>query len=333
MPSQAEIEASNALINDATAPRVSVFAGATSGVGQLTVRALVATGASVRIYLVGRRSAAARAAALIAELEAANPRAEIVWTEAEISLLAEVRRVCELISSKEPRVDLLFLSAGYAPFGRRTETAEGLEVCQSLEYYSRLLFVLRLLPALRAAEAPRVISVLGGGFETANGIDVDDIDLQRPGNFSAVKAQSQYVNLNSAALDKVAADNPHVTFIHASPGWVNTGNVHRGDVDPNSLWAWFVYLFLNPLIRLLAMSDEVSGQRQLFNCTSAKFGGKGVPWTGKPGINTLQKESGGLFIVSHRCETWPKETVMPVVREKAQPKVWARAQEVLGPYL
>src|ERR1700761_2629240 len=101
MVSYAEIRASNRLINDANAPRVAVFVGGTSGIGKLTVHALVATGASMRIYLVGRKSSAERMQAFIEELRDVNDKAEVVWTEGEIALLAESKRVCEIIKSKE----------------------------------------------------------------------------------------------------------------------------------------------------------------------------------------------------------------------------------------
>ena len=112
MVSYKEIRAANALINDATAPRVALFVGGTSGIGQLTVRALVATGASVRILLVGRKSSKERTEAFIQELHAINPKSEIIWIEGEISLLAEVQRVCEVIKTKESHIDLMFFTAG-----------------------------------------------------------------------------------------------------------------------------------------------------------------------------------------------------------------------------
>ena len=331
MVSYTEIQASNVLINDATAPRVAVFVGGTSGIGKFTVRALVATGASVRIYLVGRKSSEERTNAFIQELHAINPQAEVIWTEGEVSLLAETKRVCKVIKSKEPRVDLLFLTAGYAPFGTRRETAEGLEIVQSLEYYSRMLFVLYLLPLLREAESPRVISVLAGGLEKAT-IDLDDIDLKRPGNFGSMKAQRQYANMNTTTLEKLVDDNPNVTFIHSWPGWVNTGNVRRGS-DPNSIMAWFVWLILEPLIGLLSFSNDESGQRYLFQSTSAAFGGRGIPWKGKPGVNSLEKQANGLFLVNYKCDCTPNAKVMPLLREKAQGKIWDHTQEVLRPYL
>ena len=213
----------------------------------------------------------------------------------------------------------------------RKETAEGLEIAQSLEYYSRVLFVLHLLPLLRAAEAPKVVSVLAGGLMRAN-IDLDDLDLKKPGNFGFMKAQPQYAIMNTMALENLANDNPSVTFIHSWPGFVNTGNVRRG-LEPNSIMAWIVWLILEPLIWLFSFNDEESGQRHLFQSTSAAFGGRGVPWKGKPGMNTLEKPADGLFLVNYKCDCTPNAKVMALLREKALERVWDHTQEVLRPYM
>lgn len=332
MVSYKEILASNALINDATSPRIAVFAGATSGVGKLTIKALVATSTSVRIYLIGRKSASERTQVSIQELHAINPKAEVIWVEGEISLLAETKRVCEVIKSKESRVDLLFLSAGYAPFGARHETGEGIEITQSLGYYSRILFMQHLLPLLSAAEAPRIVSVLGGGGERTT-VDLDDIDLKKPGNFGVYKTHVQYIAMSSTAMEKLATENPDVTFIHSSPGCVSTGNVNRGLDASSTIKSWLVWLFLEPLIGLFSFSDEESGQRNLFQSTSAAFGGRGVSWKGTAGITSHTKTGGGLFLVSSKCDCTPNEGVMAVLRENAQGKIWDHTQEVLGPYL
>lgn len=332
MVSYKEIQASNALINDETAPRIAVFVGGTSGIGKFTIRELVSTGASMRIYLVGRKSSEGRMQAFIQELHAINPKAEVIWTEGEVSLLAETKRICETIKSKESRVDLLFLTTGYTPFGARRETAEGIEITQSLEYYTRILFILHLLPLLEKAEAPKAVSVLAGGWERATGINLDDLDLRKPGNFGAMNARLQHTAMNTTTLEKLANDNPNVTFIHSFPGCVNTGNVRRSP-DPNSIMAWLVWLILEPLIRLFAISDEVSGQRHLFEGTSAAFGGRGVPWKGRPAVNTLEKPENGLFLVNDKCDSTPNAKVVSLLREKTQEKVWDHTREVLRPYL
>lgn len=336
MVAYAQILASNSLINDndhaAAAPRVAVFVGGTSGIGRLTLRALAGSGASTKIYLVGRATAEPRSRELIADCHAANPNVKVVWVEAEVSLLADTRRVCELIAQREERVDLLFLTAGYAPFGKRQETKEGLEVTLSLEFYSRVLFVQLLLPLLARAEAPRVVSVMGGGMEWKS-MEVDDVGLREPKNFGVIRSRPQCIMLNTIALDKLAADNPLVTFIHSCPGSVDTGNVWRGVDDPNSVMGWLVWLFLVPLIRLTAITDEEAAQRYLFVCTSAAFGGKGTPWTGKPGVNSRSEQANGLFLVGYKNDCTPNAKAVPRLREQAQAKVWAHTEEVLRPYL
>jgi hypothetical protein len=158
------------------------------------------------------------------------------------------------------------------------------------------------------------------------------LDLKKPGNFNFIKAQTQYRNMNTTSLEKLANDNPSVTFIHSWPGWVHTGNVRRGQ-DPNSAMEWFVRLILEPLIALFSLSHEKSGQRHLFQSTSAAFGGRGVPWNGKPGVNTWEKPEDGLFLVNYKCDCTPNAKVMRVLREKALEKIWDHTQEVLRPYM
>jgi NAD(P)-dependent dehydrogenase (short-subunit alcohol dehydrogenase family) len=217
MVSYKDILASNALIRDVTGPRVAVFVGGTSGIGKLTIKALITTGISVRIYLIGRKNSKEPSEAFIQEMQALNSRVEIIWTEGEISLLEDSKRICNIIKSKESCIDLLYLTAGYAPFGTHKETSEGIEIAQSLEYYSRILFILHLLPLLEKSEAPKVVSVLAGGMEMAS-IDLDDLDLKKPGNFNGIKAQTQYTVMNTMTLEQLATDNPNVTFIHSYPG-------------------------------------------------------------------------------------------------------------------
>lgn len=326
------IRDSNALINDANGPRTAVFVGGTSGIGKLTIRALVATGTSLRIYLIGRPSSEERSRTFIQEMQTLNPGAEVIWVEAEVSLLAEGKKACGVILSKESHIDLLFLTTGYSPFGVRQETSEGLEISQTVSYYARALFVQHLLPLLKKAEAPRIVSVLGGGLERTTSINVDDIDLKKPGSFRFTTAQPHYLALNTVYLDKVAFENQEITFIHAWPGSVNTGNVWRGLHESQSILYWVIWALLAPLIRLISSQEDVAGQRNLFLSTSAAFGGRGVTWTGEASTSTLGQHEGGLFLADYKCDPTPNAKVIPILREKAS-KVWRHTNEVLSPYL
>ncbi|KAK0660464.1 putative dehydrogenase [Cercophora samala] len=332
MVSYNDVLASNALIGDATPLHVAVFVGGTSGIGKFTIKALVTTGISIKIYLIGRKTAEERTRSFINEMRSLNPKAVIIWTEAEVSLLADVKRACNLIQTTESRVDLLFLSAGYAPWGTRRETPEGHEVVQALEYYSRMLFILHLLPLLAQSDLARVVSVLGGGMEIAYFLDMDDWDLKKPGNFKFYRARPQYIAMNTITMDKLAKDHPNITFIHSFPGAVNTGNVRRG-WDRGSVMGWaFIHLveFVN---RLIGFSDDESGQRHLFQSTSASFGGRGVPWMGNEGITRAGTSAVGLLLVNNKCELTPNAKVVSQLCERGQEKLWDHTQKVLGPYL
>lgn len=340
-----QVQSSNSLLTSSTIPRISLFAGGTSGIGKYTLTALVSASVGhdpIRIYLVGRKSSRPATEEFISSLRLINPDAEIIFLEGEISLLSETKRVCSIIKSKESSLDLLFLSAGFAPFGNvRTETEEGLEVAQSLEYYSRVLFVKQLLPLLSKAGG-RVVSVLGGGLERPSSIpDVDDLDLKGPGGKGVMgyKAQSQYVAMNTLGLEVLARENKAVTFLHSWPGIVSTGNVWRGVQDKNSVLGWVIWLVVEPLIWLIGRSEEECGERYLFQCTSGYYGGsaeKTTAWSGKRGGSTEgtnEQEGAGLFLVNYKCDCTPNEANMKLLREKAQKKVWDHTMQVLGPYI
>lgn len=118
-----QIQASNARIDPTSYPRTAVFVGGTSGVGEAAIQELVKVGAAnqlpIRIYIIGRKESAERTNNSIDKLKAQNPHAELIFIQGNVSLLADVKRLCTEIKQKEKLLDLLFLSAGYSPMGGR----------------------------------------------------------------------------------------------------------------------------------------------------------------------------------------------------------------------
>ncbi|KAK4163142.1 hypothetical protein QBC43DRAFT_264588 [Cladorrhinum sp. PSN259] len=345
MVAYTQIKSSLSTLTSSTIPQTSLFVGGTSGIGKYTLRSLVVASSTlgnlpIRIYLTVRPSSLAQTEVFVSSLREINPHAEIILLQGEISLLSEVRRLSSLILSKEESesssLDFLFLSAGYAPpSNKRDETSEGLEVAQSLEYYSRILFIQQLLPLLKRKNG-RVISIGGGGLERPSSIpDVDDLGMkgQQSRGLMGYKAQGQYLAMNTLGMEVLARDNKEVVFIHAWPGIVNTGNVWRTVEDKNSWMGWVVWLLLDPLIRLLGRNEEEVGERYLFMGCSGLYGGNDgervVRWDGKEGKST----EGGLWLADYNGECTPNEKNVKVLREKAQEKVWSHTMEVLGPYL
>lgn len=114
----AKIRQCNAKLKASTTPQVAVFVGATSGIGKITLAKLVRLGFPIKAYVIGRKETEPEFKPFLEELRAANPKADLVWIEGQVTLLAEVRRICLDIKARESKIDLLFLSAGYVPWDR-----------------------------------------------------------------------------------------------------------------------------------------------------------------------------------------------------------------------
>ena len=105
-----------------------VITGATSGIGEVAAIRLAEQGA--RIVFTARDKK--RADATMAKLHKANPARDHVVHLADLSLLAEQKRVAGEIAA-EPQIDVLINNAG-AMFNKRSETADGLEKTFALNH-------------------------------------------------------------------------------------------------------------------------------------------------------------------------------------------------------
>lgn len=93
-----------------------------------------------------------------------------------------------------------------------------------------------------------------------------------------------------------------------------------------------VWPLADPLIGLMSMSIEESGQRHLFVSTSAAFGGKGVSCEDEA-CNTHKGVGPGLFLVSYRCDEVENGKALSALRGIAQVVIWEHTQRKLQPYL
>ena len=103
---------------------VAVFLGATSGIGEATLKqlALATREKFPRIYIIGRNRQAATS--LLAELRQSNISATFEFIERDVSLIREVNEAMREVTIREIKVDLLFMSVGFISFvGRQGEEA------------------------------------------------------------------------------------------------------------------------------------------------------------------------------------------------------------------
>src|SRR5438046_1451406 len=131
--------------------KVVVITGATSGIGQVAAERLAGMGA--RMVLVARDKA--RGEAALDRLRQRAPSAAHSIHYADLSRLAEMKRVAAEIAAAEPRIDALINNAG-ALFGSRHVTEDRLELTFALNHMAYLLLTHGLRERLMAAGPARM---------------------------------------------------------------------------------------------------------------------------------------------------------------------------------
>jgi NADP-dependent 3-hydroxy acid dehydrogenase YdfG len=116
MVSLSNVQLSNSLISSTLTRLVAVFVGATSGIGEITLKKFAKHSRQPRAYFVGRSQNAADR--IVAECKALNPQGEYIFIKADVSLIRVVDKVCEQIKAKEKALNILFLSAGVPSMDR-----------------------------------------------------------------------------------------------------------------------------------------------------------------------------------------------------------------------
>ena len=146
-----------------------VATGATSGIGEAAVLALAGLGA--RIVFVARDEA--RAQATMRKLEAKAPGLSHRIYLADLSSMAETRKVGAEIAAGEPRIDVLINNAG-ALFSDRLVTPEGLELTFALNHMAYFVLTEALREKLVASAPARIVSTSSTAHQGAR-LDFDDL--------------------------------------------------------------------------------------------------------------------------------------------------------------
>jgi retinol dehydrogenase 12 len=161
-----------------TGKRVLVT-GATAGIGLETARALAKEGAEV--IIVGRNPEKTKAA--LEELKATSGNPNISALLADLSSMAQVRKLAADFLAKFDRLDVLVNNAG-AMNPKHEKTADGFELTFATNHLSPFLLTNLLVPALEKAAPSRVVCVASEAHRQAT-LDFDDL-MTEP--YSAFKA-------------------------------------------------------------------------------------------------------------------------------------------------
>jgi NAD(P)-dependent dehydrogenase (short-subunit alcohol dehydrogenase family) len=193
-----------------------VITGGTSGIGEVAAEAFAQKGA--RIVLVARNKS--RAEATLARLHRRGPRVAHCIYFADLTRLAEMKRVAVEIANGEPPIDILINNAG-ALFGTRRLTEDRLEATFALNHMSYFVVTEGLRERLLASGAARIINTASAAHQGAT-LDFDD--LQSAKSYRAMRAYS-CSKLCNILFTRELARRLHGTGVTANclhPGFVAT---------------------------------------------------------------------------------------------------------------
>ena len=234
-----------------------VVTGATSGIGRETALGLARLGAD--LALVARDEA--RGEATRREVLGAGAHRALLFV-ADLSSLAQVRRLAEDLMARLDRIDVLVNNAG-ALHATRKLTVDGLEMNLAVNHLAPFLLTNLLLPKLKASAPSRVVTVASEAHRTGR-LDLGDLQAEKRFSVVNVYSRSKLCNILFAAELARRLAGTGITSNSLHPRVVATG---FGRTDAG--WLGTATRVLTPLFRSarkgartsihLAVSPEVAG--------------------------------------------------------------------------
>ena len=289
------------------AGKLAVVTGATGGLGYQTAMRLAQAGAEV--VLTGRNEAKGREA--VTKIRNQFPDANISFEALDLANLASVAGFVRDFATAHPSFDLLINNAGVMALPTRQTTADGFEMQFGTNYLGHYALTAQLLPLLRGAQQPRVVSLSSIAHRTGF---IQFSDLQGERFYSPWKAynQSKLAMLMFALELQRRSDAAGWNLISnaSHPGWARTDLFANG---PGFGLISFASQFAAPLF---SQSAESGALPTLFAATSPQAEGGG--YYGPNGLYELRGPPAPARI-------------MPQARDKAAAaKLWDVSQQLTG---
>ena len=235
-----------------------VITGGTSGIGEVAALELAQMGA--RIVLVARDKS--RAEATLARLRKRGPELAHTAHYADLTRLAEMKRVAAQIAAVEPRIDVLINNAG-AMFGARRITQDGIERTFALNHMAYFVMTEGLCARLAGAGDARIVNTASDAHRGAT-LDLSDLQSEQGSGAMQAYGRSKLCNI---LFTRELARRLHGNGITANclhPGFVATRfGDQSGGLISHMVWL-AKFLAISPAegartIVHLASSPEVAG--------------------------------------------------------------------------
>lgn len=215
-------------------------------------------------------------------------------------------------------------------------TSEGLDAFISTVYYSRIRFIMQLLPLLTASPLPgHVISIYAGGFEDGTSPGESPIGCPPPATYGVTGVRKHTCFMKTFMFEEFAERHAgKLSLSHIFPGLVDGPGFYNPEMPT---WFRLLWRLLKPLASLYMTSADDCGHVMLYLATS-RFPAKGtVERPHKKAIggvevaqSTLGELGGGSYAVGQRGDVGTKGKTYEKVRQEGMSKqVWDHTMEIL----
>ena len=245
--------------------RTAVVTGANSGLGLITARELARKGASVILACRNTGKGDEAAAAILQD----RPAGEVEVQALDLADLSSVHAFAE--AQAEP-IDLLVNNAGVMGIPRR-ETKDGFEMQFGVNHLGHFALTGLLLPALRKAGDPRVVTLSSTAHKFGR-MNFDDLQGRRRYFRWSAYGQSKLSNLLFAFELQRRADEAglELTSVAAHPGYAAT-NLQTRAGEAGGLLTRVEDLLMAVSNHVVAQSDEMGALPQLYAATVPELPG------------------------------------------------------------
>ena len=255
--------------------RVCIITGANSGVGFETAVQLAKH--SAHLVMVCRSKERGEAAKAKIEAVAKGP---VDLVLADLSLLAEVRKLAGTLLDTYPKIHVLINNAGMH-FTKRTETAEGFETVFALNHLSPFLLTHLLLDRLKESTPARIVNVNSKGHQFG-GLNLNDLHWEKR-HYIGVRgygaAKTANIMFTRELADRLKGSGVTVNAVH--PGEV------KSNIGYNN--GWIYKLFRTVLINPMLQPTSVGGDAVYYVAAS-------------PDLDNI---SGRYFDLTHQKKPFP----------------------------
>jgi NAD(P)-dependent dehydrogenase (short-subunit alcohol dehydrogenase family) len=207
--------------------KTALITGSTDGVGRLVAKRLGEAGARVLVHGRDRE----RGERLVAEVKDGGGSAEFL--AADLSALAEVRRLAEAVRQRTDRLDILINNAGIGTGGSgapRQTSADGHELRFAVNYLAGFLLTRLLLPLIKQSAPARIVNVASAGQQP---IDFTDAMLMRGYSGTRAYCQSKLAQIMFTVdlVEELEGTGVTVNALHPAT-YMDTTMVRRAGIKP-----------------------------------------------------------------------------------------------------